>query len=811
MNDSQQEYPQLREELEIVLQQTVDGDVYLVRDSRSGRFCRFRETEYQIATLCNGERSPAEICERVSAELQGNLSLESLESFLAKLDDLGLLESSGTAAPDQQARRISGGLLHRRMRLFDPDRLLRRLLGPLGFLFTGWFLVVSTMFLLAAGLVALINREALGHDLVGLVRFELLLPGLLAFAFVALIHEFSHGLTCRRFGGSVRDMGFLLIYFMPAFYCDVSSAWGFPRKSHRLWVTFAGVWCNLLLWAGSVFLWRATQADSGIHTAALLLMGLTGLDTFFNLVPLIKLDGYYLLSDALEAANLRQNSFAYLGGRIKRFFGGPVSGQEPPVRLRRIYTVYGMAASVFSTSLLIVVSFKLGGFLMSRFQAFGFVAFVGLLALILVRPLSAVLRAPLALAAAPLRIFGGQAWIVRMTLFVGTPVVGAMMCPWRLSVVGDVEIIAAAESDIRARTDGLIAEMLVAEGDEVCVGQPVARLLNSARSAELQQVEADIDRQTARLELRQAGESPEKIAVVEAAVASARTRLEHARRQLDEARAMHAERVHIARAEIHESETALELASTEFERFVSLRDRNAITTSEFDRKRSELESAQAELDATFARERLLAVDQAAALAADVAMAEADLEKAESELALLQAGPRDEEVRVLRAEIDRLVAQRDHMLALSEQEVVRSPLAGIVTTPDLHELLDRPVQQGDLVATVQRFETVRVEMSVSERELGDLQIGRPVDLKVLAYPDRCFSGEVVGIAPAATPDESGTSTSRRFVVTTLVNNESGLLQPGMTGKSKIRCGDSRVCDVIVRKLKQSVSVEFWSWW
>jgi len=92
---------------------------------------------------------------------------------------------------------------HLRMRMFDPDRLLERLVRPLGFLFTGWFLVASTMFLVAASLLAIMNREALSHDLTGLVRFELLVPGLLAFAFVALVHEFSHGLTCRHFGGTV--------------------------------------------------------------------------------------------------------------------------------------------------------------------------------------------------------------------------------------------------------------------------------------------------------------------------------------------------------------------------------------------------------------------------------------------------------------------------------------------------------------------------------------------------------------------------------------------------------------------------------
>jgi len=57
---------------------------------------------------------------------------------------------------------------------------------------------------------------------------------------VITFHEFAHGITCKHFGGSVRDLGFMLIYFQPAFYCNVSDAWLFPEKRKRLWVTAAG-------------------------------------------------------------------------------------------------------------------------------------------------------------------------------------------------------------------------------------------------------------------------------------------------------------------------------------------------------------------------------------------------------------------------------------------------------------------------------------------------------------------------------------------------------------------------------------------
>src|SRR5207249_5184560 len=65
---------------------------------------------------------------------------------------------------------------------------------------------------------------------------------------VVTLHEFAHGLTCCHFGGKVKEVGFMLIYFQPAFYCDVSDSWMFPSKRQRMWVTFEGVYFQLFFW-----------------------------------------------------------------------------------------------------------------------------------------------------------------------------------------------------------------------------------------------------------------------------------------------------------------------------------------------------------------------------------------------------------------------------------------------------------------------------------------------------------------------------------------------------------------------------------
>lgn len=225
--------PRLRDDLEITRQETPDGAVHLIRDPRTGRFCRFRDTEHFIAVQCDGERSAADIRDLVQQELGLDLPLETLEKFLKKLGDLHLL--AGTEeAENAGADRVNGSLLHRRVRLFDPDRFLARLLGPLGFVFSETFMVLSSLAIAIAGVVAFDNSAEIGIGLARVARPGMLPLVVLAIVVVTLLHELAHGLTCKRFGGPVRDIGFLLLYFLPAFYCDVSSAWAFSEKRKRM-------------------------------------------------------------------------------------------------------------------------------------------------------------------------------------------------------------------------------------------------------------------------------------------------------------------------------------------------------------------------------------------------------------------------------------------------------------------------------------------------------------------------------------------------------------------------------------------------
>ena len=99
-----------------------------------------------------------------------------------------------------------------------------------------------------------------------------------ALLIMGVIHEMAHGLTCKRFGGEVREAGFLFIFFQPAFYTNVSDAWLFPRKWH----------IEFFLWGMASIVWSLTPAGSPAHGVALAILVASGVRIVFNFNPLIK-------------------------------------------------------------------------------------------------------------------------------------------------------------------------------------------------------------------------------------------------------------------------------------------------------------------------------------------------------------------------------------------------------------------------------------------------------------------------------------------------------------------------------------------
>src|SRR6266542_2709652 len=745
--------PTLRGDL-VVSRQSANGTVnFVVKDPATGRFFRFRETEGFILQQLDGGTSLPVVRARVEGTFGATLSLSNLEGFVARLRALGLLADEGSArvlAPPPSGR-IRGDALYLRLKAFDPDRVFDRLVGRLSFFFTPHFVTFSAALVLFAVGLTIANWGEITQDIQRLYSVQSLLIVWATVFLVIVAHECAHGLTCKHYGASVREIGFFFLYFQPAFYCNVSDAWLFPEKSKRLWVTFAGAYFETFLWALATLVWWLTDTHSTVNHLALVVVATSAIKSFFNMNPLIKLDGYYLLSDWLGIPNLRQKAFGYVGSRIKRLWATantPLS--DITARERRIFPIYALLAGGYSYWLFGKILLWFGSYMVWRYQGLGFVLFAAALGFLFRRPIGKAL-APLKSRLQP--GLGRRIMAVskrtRLGLGLGLFLAVLFFGRMELKVSGPFTVLPLHNADVRAEVEGIIEQIYADEGDFVNQGALIARLSDRDYSAELRKTRAEIEAREAQLKLLKAGPRPEEIELARTLVAKAEERLAFGRGHLERDRL--------------------------------LVDQKLISENEFEETKEM-----------------------------VAVRVKELTEANERLKVLLPGAWPEEIESLEAEIRRLSAHERYLQDQLKSLTVNSPIAGVVTTHKLKEKIGENGKKGDLIAKVHALKTVTVEIAVPEKEIADIKIGRKVVLKARAYPGRTFEGEVNAIAPIANM-QTDWQPERTVLVTTKLDNTAGLLKPEMTGNAKIYCGRQRLLDLVTRRFVRFIRVEFWSWW
>jgi multidrug resistance efflux pump len=588
-------YPRLRTDLVIRRQETGDGSAFVVKAPATGRFFRLGEAEQFITRQLDGSTSLDLVRERVAREFGAPLTEATLARFVDTLHHLGLLETGGTEHQTPAPRRLLGSLLYLRLRAFDPDRLFDRLVVHLGWLFTPASVASSGALVLLGAAIVAANGSAIARDLGQLYRVDAIVLAWLTLLSVTAVHEFAHGLACKRFGGRVHELGFMLLYFQPAMYCNVSDAWLFPERSKRLGVTFAGAWVELVLWALAALVWRVTDAGTTPRYVALVVMFTSGVKTLFNLNPLIKLDGYYLLSDYLEVPNLRQRAFAHLGALLR---GQRDRGRGATPRERRIYLVYGVLAGAFSLWVLGLVIAWTGRFLTGRYQAWGFAAFVALLLAVFRRPLGRALTflGPGVSMGTSMR---GRRRLVAVTALLGAAVAFSVLGHMDLRVAGEFTVLPAHNADVRAEVDGIISDVYVKEGDVVGKGDPIARLSDRDHRAELEKTRAEIAARQATHRLAVAGPRPQEVELARTTVEKATEQLKYARHHFDRVASLHRQQLS-SQKDYEEAEEAVAVREKELEEAEGrLRVLLAGTRAE------EIEAIRADLERLEAHERHL--------------------------------------------------------------------------------------------------------------------------------------------------------------------------------------------------------------
>lgn len=160
--------------------------------------------------------------------------------------------------------------------------------------------------------------------------------------FALLAHEFGHVSACDRFGAHYGSIGLGFYLFVPVMYADVSDIWRLPKKQ-RIIVNLAGVYMGNIVAIISFFIYLYTQ-----NLVFLYVFSLQSLEGISNLNPLLKYDGYWLLSDWLDLPNMSKLALE----KVKSFSFSLLATYQAK---DWFLLVYGLLSPIFIISFLMAV------------------------------------------------------------------------------------------------------------------------------------------------------------------------------------------------------------------------------------------------------------------------------------------------------------------------------------------------------------------------------------------------------------------------------------------------------------------------
>jgi putative peptide zinc metalloprotease protein len=301
--------------------QTEDG-YWILRNAEEQTFFQFDDFDKRLISQL-GHKPLIELANLA------DISLEQLQELLKSLAQAGMLEGTKAQKPPNKFNLLK--ILSFQIPLCNPDKFLTKQIDKLSWIWTwqcGFFLTA----LIAASIsvwLAFADGIMTSHQQVWKTggNHTLLTFGLLIML-VVFLHELGHAFTLKHYGGTVPEIGLLFIFFMPGGYTNTTDQYSLVRRKQRALVVGAGLIVQLVIWAFAVWLWIFSKSHPALHNASYLLMTAALLTVAFNLNPLNKFDGYYLLVALTGINHLRERSFQFYADLLKREESWENPGQQ---------------------------------------------------------------------------------------------------------------------------------------------------------------------------------------------------------------------------------------------------------------------------------------------------------------------------------------------------------------------------------------------------------------------------------------------------------------------------------------------------
>lgn len=475
----------MRPDLTFRLQEYQGAPCYVIEDDLNSRFYRVGVAEYNLISLLDGTTTVSQAIATTSAAM-GDMAINEHEAIAICnwliQSELASTQQSRTAgrlsdSHEKSSRRKAFSRLNpisTKIPLFNPDRLLALLSPALGWLFSlpmsaVWALVVATG---GYQVWSHWDQATSGANQI-LDRSNWLYLGLVWLG-LKLVHELAHGLVCKRFGASVRQTGIVFILLLPLPFVDVTQIWKLDSKWKRIFVAAAGMYVEIFLAAVAALLWA--PMEPGIAKQILFNVMVAGSVTtvLFNINPLMKFDGYYMLADFLELPNLATHGQQWLAWLGKKFYLG-MDVQQPTWPEGKTFTVATYAILAFAWRILICITLILAA--EALLYGLGLVLAMAAFVLWVIIPTAKLLRF----------VFLGDGSRQKPSAIRFVALTSVVSCllwgllnhtPWHSRIEAPAIVDFHAVHEVRTPVSGFVREILIEPGQSVKKGDLLVRLEN---------------------------------------------------------------------------------------------------------------------------------------------------------------------------------------------------------------------------------------------------------------------------------------------------------------------------------------------
>ncbi len=515
---------------------------YVVRDPAGNQFHRLSDAAYRFIGLLDGTRTVEQAWDICGGQLADDAPTQpEIIQILSHLYSANLIEADVTPDATVLLRRHKQlnkrkmqnrlmNVLFPRIPLWDPDSFLVRWLPVMRVVFSWLGAVIWIGTILTALAVVLPHWTDLKEGAKSAIDPGNWLWLWAVFVGIKAIHELGHAFACRRFGGECHELGIMFLVFIPTPYVDASAAWAFPSRWQRMFVGCAGMIVELFAAAILAIIWVTIDHHNLAAQLMYNAMLIASVSTLvFNANPLLRYDGYYILSDFLEIPNLRQKSTEYATGLVKRHVFGVKANQPlPPVGQRFWLFSYAVASSIYRVFvgfvIILVVAYKI--------PVLGLLMALGGVATWLLVPVGKLLKY---LMLEP-ELHRKR---TRASIFCGAVAVAALLCVGVIPFSVYVDAPGVAEADehkvLHAKGSGFVVPdgIRARDGQLVHKGDPILVCEDRRVTAEVATLTAELAGLEAQRVEAEATDQAQRVVIADAEV-STQHQLADARRRLRE-------------------------------------------------------------------------------------------------------------------------------------------------------------------------------------------------------------------------------------------------------------------------------------